>query len=105
MLIILGQYLIRFPVHFIERFRRLEKLKKDYRITMEKGEMLEFFKGFQSVNLDNFIGELYYALDQLCQPEAHDSAFRLKLQEMMITSADAKRPLFTCSFNTVTVGS
>lgn len=92
MLLALGQYLLRFPLTLIDQTAKLDARCKNE----EYRSLLAQFRSFQIVSLDEFINELYSAVNPLFHSKEPRNLSKLKLQEILIFAG--KHQLFRYSF-------
>jgi hypothetical protein len=98
MLLVLGQYLLYFPIDLIEHIAKLDSIGD----TETCKAMMEQFKSFQLLSLDELINELYSAINPLYHSKEPRNSSKLKLQETLVCIGD--QILFHYSFCYVVVG-
>jgi len=80
-LFLLGQYLLCFPLNVIEELRNLEGDKEKVR---EYERLLDQFKIFELLKLDDLIKELYESISPLYSDKVYNNSPGMKLQEVII---------------------
>jgi len=107
MVLVLAQYLLNFPMELIEKLMALDATygnKNRHNENTDYETMLAQFKSFQTLNLDDMIVELYSIVNPLYYSKDTSSLSKLKLQEVMIYTANSNQILFHNSFCYVRLG-